>query len=75
MTIDSLTLDQATNQGNNEDCDNYILGGIEPINWAYITRSGRLAGSRQPVLHRDLRPPRLQCGEPRLLEGPDDEPG
>ena len=38
MTIDSLTQDQnngpGTGRGNNADCNNYILGGIEPVNWA-----------------------------------------
>ena len=49
MTIDSLTLDQATNLGNNADCDNYILGGIEPINWAYVTRSGKSQAPANPL--------------------------
>ena len=49
MTIDSLTLDQATNRPNNEDCDNYILGGVEPINWAYITRSGVSQAPANPL--------------------------
>jgi len=51
MTIDSLTLDQnhgtGTGTPNNPDCSNYILGGTEPINWAYITKDGVSAGSRE----------------------------
>ncbi len=45
MTIDSRTLDQnhgaaATNgTENTKACNPYILGGPEPINWAYVTRS------------------------------------
>jgi hypothetical protein len=34
MTIDSRTLDQNTGVENTAACDNYILGGFEPINWA-----------------------------------------
>jgi hypothetical protein len=49
MTIDSLTLDQATGLGNNADCDNYILGGIEPINWAYVTKSGDSQAPANPL--------------------------
>ena len=40
MTIDSRTLDQNTGIENNKDCNRYILGGPEPINWAYITKDG-----------------------------------
>jgi hypothetical protein len=49
MTIDSLTLNQNTNKANNPDCDNYILGGIEPINWAYITQSGDSQAPANPL--------------------------
>ncbi len=49
MTIDSLSLDQATNRANNEDCGNYILGGVEPINWAYVTRSGVSQAPANPL--------------------------
>ena len=58
MTIDSLTLDQNTGVDNNAACNNYILGGPEPINWAYITRSGALPGAGQPAVHRHVRPAR-----------------
>jgi hypothetical protein len=40
MTIDSVTENQNTGVFNTDDCDNYILGGQEPVNWAYITKSG-----------------------------------
>src|SRR6266516_3379990 len=40
MTIDSFNQDQNTGQFNTGACNNYILGGPEPINWAYITKSG-----------------------------------
>ena len=48
MTIDSLTLDQNTGIANNAACDNYILGGIEPINWSYITRTATPRPRRTP---------------------------
>ena len=52
MTIDSRTLDQNTGIENTDACDNYVLGGPEPINWAYITKSGSLAGAGEPAVHR-----------------------
>lgn len=49
MTIDSLTEDQNTHTFNTADCDNYILGGQEPINWAYITKSGHSQAPADPL--------------------------
>jgi hypothetical protein len=49
MTIDSLTIDTNTNTPNNEDCGNYILGGNEPINWAYVTKSGTSQAPANPL--------------------------
>ena len=49
MTIDSLALDTNSNTPNNADCDNYILGGVEPINWAYVTKSGRSQAPANPL--------------------------
>jgi hypothetical protein len=49
MTIDSLTENQNTGQFNNAACDNYILGGFEPINWAYITKSGVSQAPADPL--------------------------
>jgi len=49
MTIDSLSLDQNTETANNADCDNYILGGEEPVNWAYVTRSGVSQAPANPL--------------------------
>jgi hypothetical protein len=40
MTIDSFVSDQNTGIDNTAACNNFVLGGVEPINWAYITRSG-----------------------------------
>ena len=49
MTIDSLTINTNNGVGNNEDCGNYILGGNEPINWAYVTKSGTSQAPANPL--------------------------
>ena len=74
MTIDSLTLNQNTGVANTSACNNYILGGAEPINWAYITRNGVSQGAGEPVVHRDVRQPELHRGEPGRDQGPVHEP-
>jgi hypothetical protein len=79
MTIDSLSLDQnhtspsstdPNGQTNNTDCNNYVLGGEEPVNWAYITKSGvsqapanpcSLGRSRTRTLRRSIRTTRKTC--------------
>jgi hypothetical protein len=64
MTIDSLTLDQNKNQANNADCDNYILGGIEPINWAYITRNGVSQAPANPLFTGTFTNPNFAAVNP-----------
>jgi hypothetical protein len=64
MTIDSLTLNQNTNKVNNPDCDNYILGGIEPINWAYITKSGESQAPANPIHTGTFSNPNLDAVTP-----------
>src|SRR5215831_15965320 len=49
MTIDSFNQNQNTGHFNNADCNNYILGGVEPINWAYITKSGVSQAPADPL--------------------------
>ena len=49
MTIDSYVSDQNTGIDNTAACNNYMLGGLEPINWAYITRSGVSQGPANPL--------------------------
>ena len=49
MTIDSRTLNQNTGQLNTSACNNYVLGGQEPINWAYITKSGVSQAPADPL--------------------------
>lgn len=64
MTIDSLTLDTNANVANNEDCDNYILGGVEPINWAYVTRSGQSQAPANPLFTGTFAHPDLTAVTP-----------
>jgi hypothetical protein len=49
MTIDSRTINQNTGVENTSACDNFVLGGPEPINWAYITRTGVPQGPPGPL--------------------------
>jgi hypothetical protein len=50
MAIFSLSLDQNTNVVNNDDClNNFPLVGLEPANFAYITKSGRSQGPANPI--------------------------
>ena len=64
MTIDSLSLDQNTGIANNADCDNYILGGIEPINWAYITKNGKSQAPANPLFTGTFDNPNLAAVNP-----------
>lgn len=47
MTIDSFVQNQNTGVANTAACNNYLLGGPEPINWAYVTKSGK--SRRRPI--------------------------
>ena len=50
MTIDSLGLDQNTGIANNNDClNNNFLVGEEPVNWAYVTKSGKSQAPADPL--------------------------
>lgn len=64
MTIDSLSLDQNKNIGNNAACDNYILGGIEPINWAYVTKSGHTQAPADPLFTGTFANPNFAAVNP-----------
>jgi hypothetical protein len=64
MTIDSRTLDQNTGIENNTDCNNYILGGPEPINWAYITRSGVSQAPANPLFTGTFSAPNFSAVNP-----------
>jgi hypothetical protein len=64
MTIDSFNLDQNTGVGNTAACDNYLLGGIEPINWAYITRNGHSQAPANPLFTGTFDNPNLKAVTP-----------
>jgi hypothetical protein len=64
MTIDSRTLDQNTGVENNSDCNNYILGGPEPINWAYVTTSGVSQAPANPLFTGTFSAPNFAAVNP-----------
>ena len=59
MTIDSRTQNQNTGVENTTACDKYILGGPEPINWAYVTKSGKSQGPANPLFTGTFANPNL----------------
>jgi hypothetical protein len=64
MTIDSRTLDQNTGTENTKACNNYILGGPEPINWAYITKSGKSQAPANPLFTGTFSAPNFAAVNP-----------
>ncbi len=72
MTIDSLSLDPnhgpAGSDGtpNNADCNDFVLGGEEPINWAYITKSGQSQAPANPLFTGRLEDPNFTAVDPDL---------
>ena len=66
MTIDSRTLDQNTGILNTKACNNFVLGGQEPINWAYITRSGVSQAPANPLFTGTFSAPNFAAVNPDL---------
>jgi hypothetical protein len=64
MTIDSLSLDQNTGIANTKACNNFILGGEEPINWAYITRNGVSQAPANPLFTGTFTNPNFSAVNP-----------
>ena len=64
MTIDSRTLDQNNGVENTSACNNYILGGPEPINWAYITKSGVSQAPANPLFTGTFDAPNFTAVNP-----------
>jgi hypothetical protein len=64
MTIDSRTLDQNTGVENTKDCNRYILGGPEPINWAYITKDGVSQAPANPLFTGTFASPNFSAVNP-----------
>jgi hypothetical protein len=48
LTIDSLSQDPVSGQNLNASCQNSILGGVEYVNFAFITHSGTPVGPPNP---------------------------
>ena len=54
MTIDSLSDQDNTGVSQNADClNNHFLVGEEPVNWAYITKSGKSEAPANPLALSD----------------------
>jgi hypothetical protein len=68
MTIDSLSMDQNNGVANNAACNNYILGGEEPINWAYITKSGVSQAPANPLFTGTFDAPNFAAVNPDLTK-------
>ena len=68
MTIDSRTVNQNTGVENTSACNNYILGGAEPINWAYITKSGVSQGPANPLFTGTFANPNFTSVNPSLAK-------
>jgi hypothetical protein len=64
MTIDSFNLNQNNGVGNTSACNNYVLGGPEPINWAYITKSGKSQAPANPLFTGTLTSPNFAAVNP-----------
>jgi hypothetical protein len=73
MTIDSRTLDQNTGIENTDACNDYILGGPEPINWAYITKSGVSQAPANPLFTGTFEALQPDRGDARLQPRSADE--
>ena len=68
MTIDSFVSNQNTGVDNTSACNNYILGGVEPANWAYITKSGVSQGPANPLFTGTFDNPNFTAVNPNLSE-------
>ena len=66
MTIDSLSSNQNNGVDNNAACNDYILGGVEPINWAYITKSGQSQAPANPLFTGTFDNPNFAAVNPDL---------
>jgi hypothetical protein len=68
MTIDSRTLNQNTGVENTTACNNFVLGGGEPVNWAYITKSGKSQAPANPLFTWTLTHPNFKAVNPDLAK-------
>ena len=68
MTIDSFVSNQNTGVNNTTACNNYVLGGIEPVNWAYITKSGVSQAPANPLYTGTFADPNFTAVNPNPAE-------
>ena len=68
MTIDSRTLDQNNGILNTRACNAFIIGGQEPINWAYITKSGISQAPANPLFTGTFSAPNFAAVNPDLTK-------
>ena len=68
MNIDSRTLDQNTGILNTKACNDFVLGGQEPVNWAYITTSGVSQAPANPLFTGTLENPNFAAVNPNPAE-------
>jgi hypothetical protein len=66
MTIDSLVRNQNTGVSNTTACNNYLLGGVEPINWAYVTRNGVSQAPANPLFTGTFTNPNFTAVNPNV---------
>jgi hypothetical protein len=68
MTIDSFVSNQNTGVDNTSACNNFILGGVEPINWAYVTTSGVSQAPANPLFTGTFTSPNFAAVNPNTAE-------
>jgi hypothetical protein len=68
MTIDSFVSNQNTGVDNTSACNSYILGGVEPINWAYVTTSGVSQAPANPLFTGTFSNPNFAAVNPNTAE-------
>ncbi len=68
MTIDSYVNDMNNGVPNTSACNNYVLGGIEPINWAYVTKSGKSQAPANPLYTGTVTHPNFKAVNPNLAK-------
>jgi hypothetical protein len=64
MTIDSFVRNQNTGVANTSACNNFVLGGPEPVNWAYITKNGQSQAPANPLFTGTLTNPNFAAVNP-----------
>jgi hypothetical protein len=55
---------QNTGVSNTAACNNFVLGGVEPVNWAYITRNGVSQAPADPLFTGTFTNPNFSAVNP-----------